>query len=67
MKIRPAGAEMFHANRWTQMGELVARDWTDVPSQPWHRSAAASVHCTKSYIYGENVLLRMGDFVARNM
>ena len=22
-----------------------------VPSQPWHRSAAVSVHCTKSCIY----------------
>ena len=39
----------------------------EVPSQPWHRSAAVLVHCTKSCIYSQNVLLRMGEFVARNM
>ena len=38
-----------------------------VPSQPWHRSAAVSVHCTKSCIYSQKLLLRMGEFVARNM
>ena len=38
-----------------------------VPSQPWHRSAAEAVHCTKSCIYSQKVLLRMGEFVARNM
>ena len=32
-----------------------------------HRSAAVSVHCTKSCIYSQKVLLRMGEFVARNM
>jgi len=26
-----------------------------------------SVHCTKSCIYSQNVLLRMGEFVTRNM
>ena len=30
-------------------------------------SAAVSVHCTKSCIYSQKVLLRMGEFVARNM
>ena len=34
---------------------------------PCHRSAAASVHCTKWCIYSQNVLLRMGKSVARNM
>jgi hypothetical protein len=42
-------------------------DGTPVPSQPWHRSAAEAVHCTKSCIYSQKVLLRMGEFVARNM
>ena len=32
-----------------------------------HLSAAVSVHCTKSCIYSQKVLLRMGEFVARNM
>ena len=32
-----------------------------------HRSAAVSVHCIKSCIYCQKVLLRMGEFVARNM
>jgi len=32
-----------------------------------HRSAAVSVHCTKSCIYSQKVLLRMGEFFARNM
>ena len=40
---------------------------TDVPSQPCHRSAAISVHCTKSCIYSQKVFLRMGEFVARDM
>ena len=30
-------------------------------------SAAISVHCTKSCIYSQKVLLRMGEFVARNI
>ena len=33
----------------------------------WHRSAAVSVHCTQSCIYSQKVLMRMGEFVARNM
>ena len=32
-----------------------------------HRSAAVSVHFTKSCMYSQKVLLRMGEFVARNM
>ena len=28
----------------------------------WHRSAAVSVYCTKRSIYGQKVLLRMGEF-----
>ena len=32
-----------------------------------HWSAAVSVHCTKSCIHSQNELLRMGEFVARNM
>ena len=32
-----------------------------------HRSAAVSVHCTKSCIYSQKVLLKMGEFVARYM
>ena len=32
-----------------------------------HRSAAVSVHCTKGCTYSQKVLLRMGEFVARNM
>ena len=35
--------------------------------QPWHRSAAEAVHCTKSCIYSQKVLLRMGEFIARNI
>jgi hypothetical protein len=38
----------------------------EVPSQPWHRSAAVSVHYNKSCIYSPKALLRMGEFVARN-
>ena len=38
-----------------------------VPNKPCHRSAAISVHCTKSCIYSQKVLLKMGEFVARNM
>ena len=34
---------------------------------PWHRSAAVSVHCTKTCIYSQKVLLRMSEFVAQNM
>ena len=33
----------------------------------WHRSATMSVYCTKSCIYSPKVILRMGEFVARNM
>ena len=32
-----------------------------------HRSEAVSVHYTKSCIYTQDVLLRMDEFVARNM
>ena len=35
-----------------------------VPYQPWQRSAAVSVHYTKTCIYSQNVLRRMGEFVA---
>jgi len=38
-----------------------------VSSQPCHRSAAISVHCTKKCIYSQKVLLRMSEYVARNM
>ena len=38
-----------------------------VSPQPWHLSAAVFVHCTSSCIYSQKVLLRMGEFVARNM
>jgi len=31
------------------------------------RLATISVHCTKSSLYSQKVLLRMGEFVARNM
>ena len=31
------------------------------------RHCCRSVHCTKNCIYIQNVLLRMGEFVARNM
>ena len=41
--------------------------WNGVPSQTWYRPAAVSVHCTNSCIYSQKVLLRMGEFVARNM
>jgi hypothetical protein len=36
-------------------------------SETWHRSAAVSVHCTKSCIYNQKELLRMSEFVARSM
>ena len=51
------------------MGEWrgLYRVWWEDPSQPLHGSAAVSVHCTKSCIYSQKVLLRMGEFVARNM
>ena len=32
-----------------------------------HRSAAVSVHCTKSCICSQKVLLRMGEYVARKL
>ena len=34
--------------------------------RPVQRSAAVSVHCTKSCIYSQKVLLKTGEFVARN-
>ena len=33
----------------------------------WCRPAAVSVRCTKSCIYSQKVIVRMGEFVARNM
>jgi hypothetical protein len=50
----------LRAWRW-----LKTENW--LPSQPWHRSAAVSVHCTKSCIYSQKVLLRRVEFFARNM
>ena len=38
---------------------------TGAPSQPWHRSAAVLVHCTKSCIYSQKVLLRMGELARK--
>ena len=32
-----------------------------------HRHCCRPVHCTKSCIYSQKVLLKMGEFVARNM
>ena len=32
-----------------------------------HRHCCRPVHCTKSCIYSQNVLLRMGEFFTRNM
>ena len=46
--------------RWNWLTE-------SVPTQPWHRSAAEAVLCTESCIYSQRVLLRIGEFVARNM
>jgi len=43
---------------------------TDNAADRWqgcHRSAAISVHSTKSCTYSQKVLLRMGEFVAREM
>jgi hypothetical protein len=37
-----------------------------VPSQPYHRSAAVSVHFTKA-VYTVKLLLRMGENIAGNM
>ena len=34
---------------------------SDVPSQPWHRSTAVSAHRTKSCIYSQKVISRMGE------
>ena len=39
---------------------------TDNAADRCHRSAAVSVYCTKSCIYSQNVLLRLGEFVVRN-
>ena len=39
--------------------------WDGLPSQPVHRSAAVSVHCTRSCIYSQKAPLRMGESVAR--
>ena len=41
--------------------------WHKVSSQPWHRSAEEAVNCTKSCTYSQKLLLRMGEFVTRNM
>jgi len=38
--------------------------WDGVPSQ---RSAAEAVHCTKSCLYIQKLLLRMGEIVARKL
>ena len=38
-----------------------------VTRSPYHRSAAISLHCVKSCVYSQKVLLKMGEFVARNM
>ena len=49
-------------------GEKVEMELHEVPSQPCHRSAAISVHCMyQRCTYSEKVLLKMGEFVARNM
>ena len=40
--------------------------WKCVPSQLWHRLAREAVHCIKP-LYNSKVLLRMSEFVARNM
>ena len=32
-----------------------------------HRTAAVSLYCNKSCIYSQKVLMRMGEFIARNM
>jgi len=42
---------------------FMTSEWSSdrVPSEPRHRSAAISVHCTKSCIYSQKVLLRIGE------
>jgi len=46
---------------------ILLRTGGKVPSQSCHQSAAISVHCTKSCIYSQKMLLRMGEFVAQNI
>jgi len=65
---------ILRSNFWSyiqllvQCTEIAADRWQVwVPSQPCHQSAGIPVHCTKSCIYNQKVLLRMGEFVARNM
>ena len=48
-------------------GATVEMELHEVPFKPWHRLAAEAVRFTKSCIYSQKVLLRMGEFVARNM
>ena len=50
--IRPSAGEFLTV--YTAFGTL-------------YKSAAVSVHCTKSCIFSQKLLLRMGKFVARNM
>jgi hypothetical protein len=76
--FRATNSPILGSTFWLQTQLLVkctdtAADWchgwdgTSVPSQLWHWSAAVSVHCTKSCVCSQKVLLRIGEFVARNM
>ena len=57
----------YNASTLLLNGVTVGMELIPVPSQPWHRSTTVSVHCTKSCVYSQKVILRMGEFVARNM
>ena len=41
----------YHA--LTMLSTGATAEMKPVPSQPWHRSAAGSVHCTKSCVYSQ--------------
>jgi hypothetical protein len=68
-KIRPSSGALLrvHTAFGTMHRHSADRSHSWDGTQPWHRSAAEAVHCNKSCIYSQKVLMGMGEFVARNM
>ena len=63
--FRATNSTILRSTFWLYIQLLV--QCTDTAANRYHRSAEEAVHCTKSCIYSQKVLLRMGEFVDRNM
>ena len=66
--FRVKNSPILRSTFWLYIQFLVR--CTDIAADRWqdcHWSAAILVHCTKSCIYSQKVLLRMGEFSAQNM